>query len=159
MSVKSFSYEKTLAGWQKYRNMIISHVKKRNDDKGFLCYIVEYNYCQPQEGVFMKRIFLLTAVFFASINLFAQSGDYTKYERESAVNVINDFKFVPIPGKNYSISETEVTQALYEAVMGENPSYFVGNSNPVENVSWYNGNSGYETHPVAQKKAKRLRTL
>ncbi len=85
----------------------------------------------------MKRIFLLTAVLLTAASLFAQSGDYTKYERESAVNVINDFKFVPIPGKNYSISETEVTQALYEAVMGENPSRFVGNRNPVENVSWY----------------------
>ena len=38
---------------------------------------------------------------------------------------------------NYSIGETEVTQALWVAVMGSNPSYFLGDLNrPVENVSW-----------------------
>lgn len=38
---------------------------------------------------------------------------------------------------DYYIGETEVTQALWEAVMGENPSEFAGNGNrPVEMVSW-----------------------
>ncbi|MBR7028213.1 MAG: formylglycine-generating enzyme family protein [Bacteroidaceae bacterium] len=37
---------------------------------------------------------------------------------------------------NYYIGETEVTQELWEAVMGSNPSYFVGANLPVENVSW-----------------------
>ena len=35
----------------------------------------------------------------------------------------------------YSIGETEVTQALWEAVMGSNPSYKKGSSLPVEQVS------------------------
>ena len=37
---------------------------------------------------------------------------------------------------NYSIGETEVTQALWQAVMGSNPSHFSGRNNPVENVSY-----------------------
>jgi formylglycine-generating enzyme required for sulfatase activity len=37
----------------------------------------------------------------------------------------------------YYIGETEVTQALWQAVMGENPSYHPGNNLPVEQVSWY----------------------
>ena len=37
---------------------------------------------------------------------------------------------------DYYIGETEVTQALWQAVMGNNPSSFKGNSNPVECVSW-----------------------
>nr|WP_253692073.1 MULTISPECIES: SUMF1/EgtB/PvdO family nonheme iron enzyme [unclassified Treponema] len=48
----------------------------------------------------------------------------------------------------YRIGETEVTQELWEKVMGTNPSYFQGSSNPpesgevqekrpVENVNWY----------------------
>ena len=37
---------------------------------------------------------------------------------------------------NYYIGETEVTQELWEAVMGSNPSYFVGANLPVEKVSW-----------------------
>ena len=42
----------------------------------------------------------------------------------------------------FAIGQTEVTQALWEAVMGSNPSYFNGDSrpggpdNPVEDVSW-----------------------
>lgn len=37
---------------------------------------------------------------------------------------------------NYYIGETEVTQTLWKAVMGSNPSYFKGDNLPVENVSW-----------------------
>ena len=37
---------------------------------------------------------------------------------------------------DYYIGETEVTQALWQAVMGKNPSKFKGENNPVENVSW-----------------------
>ena len=38
---------------------------------------------------------------------------------------------------DYYIGETEVTQELWEAVMGSNTSYFEGdNQRPVENVSW-----------------------
>ena len=37
---------------------------------------------------------------------------------------------------SYSIGETEVTQALWKAVMGSNPSYFKGDNLPVEQVSW-----------------------
>lgn len=37
---------------------------------------------------------------------------------------------------DYYIAETEVTQELWEAVMGSNPSYFKGGRRPVEQVSW-----------------------
>lgn len=37
---------------------------------------------------------------------------------------------------DYYIGETEVTQELWEAVMGSNPSYFSGDQKPVEYVSW-----------------------
>ena len=44
---------------------------------------------------------------------------------------------VAVPGQNFSILATEVTQDLYESVMGENPSKFKGEKNlPVECVSW-----------------------
>ncbi len=37
---------------------------------------------------------------------------------------------------DYQIGETEVTQALWQAVMNNNPSYFKGDNLPVETVSW-----------------------
>ncbi|MBO4704285.1 MAG: formylglycine-generating enzyme family protein [Spirochaetaceae bacterium] len=46
-------------------------------------------------------------------------------------------ELIAIPGKNYEIGKTEVTQAVYESVMGENPSHFKGEDLPVESVSWY----------------------
>ena len=45
---------------------------------------------------------------------------------------------VKIPGKRIEMMSTEVTQRLYQRVMGTNPSKNVGANNPVENVSWYN---------------------
>ncbi len=37
---------------------------------------------------------------------------------------------------SYAIGQTEVTQALWQAVMGSNPSDFQGADHPVEEVSW-----------------------
>jgi formylglycine-generating enzyme required for sulfatase activity len=95
--------------------------------------------------------------------------------------------------RGFWMSQTEVTQAAYEKVMGYNPSVFEGSKNPVDSVSWveadayctaiggrlpsaaeweyaaragtsgsrygnldeiawYEGNSGFSVHPVAQKK-------
>ena len=108
----------------------------------------------------------------------------------------------------YYIGKTEVTQALWMAVMGSNPSRFKGDylpveqvswddcqefirklnaltgqnfrlpteaewefacrggnnsrgykysgSNDIDNVAWYDGNSGYKTHPVATKLPNEL---
>ncbi len=49
-----------------------------------------------------------------------------------------DKLMIAVPGKEFSILATEVTQKLYESVMGENPSNFKEEKNlPVEKVSWY----------------------
>ena len=45
--------------------------------------------------------------------------------------------FIKIPEKDYLMMKTEVTQKLYESIMGENPSMEKGENNPVERVSWY----------------------
>lgn len=50
---------------------------------------------------------------------------------------LTDNQFKEIPGKNIKMLQTEVTQELYEAVMGENPSHYKGTDLPVERVSWY----------------------
>ena len=48
-----------------------------------------------------------------------------------------DNKPVRVILSDFMIGEAEVTQALYESVMGENPSRFKGPQGPVEYVSWY----------------------
>ena len=61
---------------------------------------------------------------------------------------------VKIPGKNFSMLRTEVTQALYEAVMGANPSEFKGKNNPVEGLSWYD--AIYFCNRLSEKEGLRV---
>lgn len=49
-------------------------------------------------------------------------------------DVVKSVHSVTLSG--YYIGKTEVTQALWEAVMGTNPSRSIGDDLPVENVSW-----------------------
>ncbi len=58
----------------------------------------------------------------------------TKYVNAQPVHIVNITR-------SFSLSETEVTQAQYQAVMGENPSHFKDKPDsalrPVESVSWF----------------------
>lgn len=48
------------------------------------------------------------------------------------------FEMVNIPGKSYAAGQTEVTQAVYNAIMGDNPSTFESENTPaVDTVSWW----------------------
>lgn len=69
-------------------------------------------------------------------------------EFNTVYKVYDALKFVEISGKKINMLQTEVTQYIYELVMGENPSYFKGDGEPsaegelqekrpVENVSFY----------------------
>ena len=49
----------------------------------------------------------------------------------------NEYPVHSVTLSDYYIGKCEVTQDLWEAVMGSNPSYFKGAQNPVERVSWY----------------------
>lgn len=78
-------------------------------------------------------LFILTVMNFKSETRRVESSarGVTFYERE----------IPPVDGvgASFLMMETEVTQALYEAVMGENPSRFRGAQRPVERVSWEDG--------------------
>ena len=63
-----------------------------------------------------------------SINPSGQNFDSEAYDNESPVHSVTL--------SSYYIGETEVTQELWQAVMGSNPSYFSGTNLPVERVSW-----------------------
>lgn len=85
--------------------------------------------------------------------------DAEKYEAKDEIITVNgvSFKMIAVEGdtfqmgvdavydekpvhsvtlSSYHIGETEVTQALWQAVMGSNPSHFKGDNLPVECVSW-----------------------
>ena len=75
----------------------------------------------------MKKLTATLFVLFAlAVTAFADSG-------KKEINV----DMVKIPGTDIEMLKTEVTQNLYESVMGVNPSHFRGADNPVESVSLY----------------------
>jgi len=60
--------------------------------------------------------------------------------------------------KPFYMGVTEVTQAQYEAVMGTNPSYFKGATNPVEMVSWNDATEFCKKLSEKTRQAVRLPT-
>ena len=68
---------------------------------------------------------------------FVEGGRFKMGSPENDANAYDDEKpqhWVEL--SDYYIGETVVTQALWKAVMGNNPSDFHGDDLPVENVSW-----------------------
>ncbi len=69
--------------------------------------------------------------------VYKSTVDSIKIIKNKKVLLINiPMKVIPYSQK-IKMSNTEVTQELYKAVMGENPSKFVGEQLSVECVSWY----------------------
>ena len=67
-----------------------------------------------------------------------EGGTFSMGATSEQTNYDDDEKPVhSVTLSDYYIGQTEVTQELWQAVMGSNPSYFTGNNQrPVGNVSW-----------------------
>ena len=80
--------------------------------------------------------FEANGVFFTMIPV--EGGTFTMGATSEMKNPDDDEQPThPVTLSSYYIGETEVTQALWMAVMGSNPSYFEGDDLPVVYVSWY----------------------
>ena len=87
---------------------------------------------EPNEQTFMVK-----SVEFKMIKV--EGGTFSMgATSEQGSDADDDEKLVhSVTLSDYYIGETEVTQELWQAVMGSNPSYFEGdNQRPVESVSW-----------------------
>ncbi len=84
---------------------------------------------------FSTRTFTVNGVSFNMVAV--DGGTFTMGATSEQQNPYNSEKPIHnVTLSDYYIGETEVTQALWEAVMGRNPSYFTGSNNPVEQVSY-----------------------
>ena len=84
-----------------------------------------------------KKTYTVNGVSFTMVDV--EGGTFTMgATSEQGSDAENDEKPAhEVTLSTYSIGEIEVTQELWQAVMGGNPSYFKGNKlRPVEQVSW-----------------------
>jgi len=80
-----------------------------------------------------KQTFTANGVSFTMVEVLGGTfimGDTSKHARSETKPAHN------VTLSSYYIGETEVTQELWQAVMGFNPSYSKGSKKPVEDVSW-----------------------
>ena len=88
-----------------------------------------------QDNSFKTREFSVNGVSFKMVAV--EGGTFQMGATSEQQNPDSNEKPVhSVTLSNYYIGETEVTQALWEAVMGSNPSAFKGKDTPVECVSY-----------------------
>ena len=82
-----------------------------------------------------NEVFKVKDIEFRMIKV--EGGTFTMGATSEMENPYDDEKPThQVTLSSYYIGETEVTQALWKAVMGSNPSEFKGDDLPVEQVSW-----------------------
>jgi formylglycine-generating enzyme required for sulfatase activity len=75
-------------------------------------------------GVMLEMVEIPAGTFYMG----SPENEEGKYDSESPQHQVN----VP----SFFIGKYPLTQAQYQAIMGNNPAYFKGNNRPVEQVSW-----------------------
>lgn len=97
--------------------------------------LVGDNICFLVSAKGVKRSFTVKGVTFNMVKV--DGGTFTMGATPEQLDPDSDeLQIHRVTLSNYYIGETEVTQALWQAVMGSNPSNFKGYSNPVECISW-----------------------
>ena len=90
---------------------------------------------KKKSGSVVKKTYTVNGVSFNMVQV--DGGTFTMGATSEQESPYNDEKPAhQVTLSSYMIGETEVTQELWQAVMGSNPSYFKGAKHPVEMVSW-----------------------
>lgn len=96
--------------------------------------VTTYGYGEdPQPTVGDTQTFTANGVTFTMVKV--EGGTFQMGSNDGDA-VDNEKPVHEVKLSTYSIGQTEVTQELWEAVMGSNPSSFKGSKRPVERVSW-----------------------
>ena len=84
-----------------------------------------------------EQTFNVNGVEFKMIKVEGGTFSMGATSEQSSVADVDEYPVHSVTLSDYYIGETEVTQELWRAVMGSNPSEFKGNNQrPVERVSW-----------------------
>ena len=89
----------------------------------------------PEEGVLT---FTANGVSFNMITIVGDTFQMGATAEQGTTDPEEDELLIhPVRVSDFAIGETEVTQELWEAVMGSNPSGYVGAKHPVDKVTWH----------------------
>ena len=80
--------------------------------------------------------FLVNGVSFEMVYVEGGTFDMGATTEQGSDAESDEYPVHSVTLSDYYIGKCEVTQELWEAVMGSNPSNFRGAQNPVESVSW-----------------------
>ena len=101
-------------------------------------HMLEYTLAKemPKPTLTDKETFTVKGVSFTMVGV--KGGTFTMGATSEQGSDAKSFEKLThqVTLSDYYIGETEVTQELWKAVMGSNPSYFSGTNLPVEGVSW-----------------------
>ena len=90
---------------------------------------------EPKKKEERDQVFTVDGVSFKMIRV--EGGSFMMGSPDNNPDAYDDEKPPhEVTLSDYYIGETQVTQALWKAVMGKNPSRFKGDNNPIEEVSW-----------------------
>jgi formylglycine-generating enzyme required for sulfatase activity len=101
-------------GWTSEEPQFIEEEPSTSITKGYSVGGVSFKMCIVEGGTF-------------SLGATPEQSIYAGFDEKPSVNVTLD---------DFCIAETPVTQELWDALMGENPSHFIGPNLPVERVTW-----------------------
>ena len=134
LKLKSFSQQLAQEGFQEI------HINYVFDS---ICYALGWLDLPPEEITqeqisqsANKRHFDVYGAKFTMVQIDGGSFDMGATPEQGIYAAFDEKPSLQVTVSNYYIGETQVTQELWQAVMGDNPSHFKGNSLPVERVSW-----------------------
>lgn len=83
-----------------------------------------------------NKLFYVNGIFWDMIYVEGGSFVISDDSNSNDKSIVNEQNEIYITLSDYFIGQTEVTQGLWRAVMGENPSFYNGERKPVECVSY-----------------------
>ncbi|MBQ6653606.1 MAG: SUMF1/EgtB/PvdO family nonheme iron enzyme, partial [Prevotella sp.] len=93
--------------------------------------VKDITFTEKEKNQVFTEVFTVEGVSFTMIRVVGGTFQMGESADDNDVTPVHDVTL-----SDYYIGETEVTQELWEAVMGSNPSYFSGAKRPVECVTW-----------------------
>ena len=91
---------------------------------------------EEEEETIDKHYVSVGNVSFAMVSIPGGTFDMGATPEQGVYAAFDEKPSIQVTVSSFYLAETPVTQSLWTAVMGDNPSHFIGDNLPVERVSW-----------------------